>query len=162
MYLLWGCRSDCRSRYDNFVYFNRPLTHGIRVCDRKPSRIPKKRSTRILKKSRKVRGKISAQPHPTLCIQFLNRENNNKNNTFPLGKQICFTIVWGCAETLPQSVWGCRKKNRGPVINSIKTIQAPYSQGNVWVKCWYTVCSHVTCFPHIQQEEGYCILNGLG
>ena len=149
MYLLWGCRSDCRSRYDNFVYFNRPLTHGIRVCDRKPSRIPKKRSTRILKKSRKVRGKISAQPHPTLCIQFLNRGNKDKNNTFPLGKQICFTIVWGCAETLPQSVWGCRKKNRGPVINSIKTIQAPYSQGNVWVKCWYTVCSHVTCFPHI-------------
>ena len=38
-------------------------------------------------------GKISAQPHPTLCIQFLNRENNDKNNTFPLGKQICFTIV---------------------------------------------------------------------
>ena len=45
----------CRSRYDNFVYFNRPRTHGICVCDRKPSRIPKKRSTRILKKSRKVR-----------------------------------------------------------------------------------------------------------
>ena len=49
----------------------------------------------------KIYGKISAQPHPTLCIQFLNRENNDKNNTFPLGKQICFTIVWGCAETLP-------------------------------------------------------------
>ena len=47
-------------------------------------------------------GKISAQPHPTLCIQFLNRENNDKNNTFPLGKQICFTIVWGSAETLPK------------------------------------------------------------
>ena len=30
-------------------------------------------------------------------------------------------------------------KNRGPVINSIKTIRVPYSQGNVWVKCWYTV-----------------------
>ena len=50
---------------------------------------------------RETAGKISAQPHPTLCIQFLNRENNDKNNTFPLGKQICFTIVWGCAETLP-------------------------------------------------------------
>ena len=37
-------------------------------------------------------GKISAQPHPTLCIQFLDRENNDKNNTLPLGKQICFTI----------------------------------------------------------------------
>ena len=49
-------------------------------------------------------GNISAQPHTTLCIQFLNRENNDKNNTFPLGKQICFTIVWGCTETLPNVV----------------------------------------------------------
>ena len=46
-------------------------------------------------------GKISVQPHTTLRIQFLNRENNDKNNTLPLGKQICFTIVWGCAEILP-------------------------------------------------------------
>ena len=45
-------------------------------------------------------GKISAQPHTTLCIQFLDREKNNKNNTLPLGKQICFTIVWGCTEIL--------------------------------------------------------------
>ena len=50
----------------------------------------------------KLLGKISAQPHTTLCIQFLNRENNDKNNTFPLGKQICFAIVWGCTETLPE------------------------------------------------------------
>ena len=47
-------------------------------------------------------GKISVQPHTTLCIQFLNRENNDKNNTLPLGKQICFTIVWDCAEILPK------------------------------------------------------------
>ena len=46
-------------------------------------------------------GKISAQPHTTLCIQFLDRENNDKNNRLPLGKQICFTIVWGCTEILP-------------------------------------------------------------
>ena len=44
--------------------------------------------------------KISAQPHTTLCIQFLDRENNDKNNTLQLGKQICFTIVWGYAEIL--------------------------------------------------------------
>ena len=55
----------------------------------------------MVKSSMCMSGKISAQPHPTLCIQFLNRGNNDKNNTFPLGKQICFTIVWGCAETLP-------------------------------------------------------------
>ena len=53
--------------------------------------------------SGRITGKISAQPHLTLCIQFLNRGNNDKNNTFPLGKQICFTIVWGCAETLPNN-----------------------------------------------------------
>ena len=46
-------------------------------------------------------GKISAQPHTTLCIQFLDRENKDKNNTLLLGKQICLTIVWGCAEILP-------------------------------------------------------------
>ena len=45
-------------------------------------------------------GKISAQPQTTLCIQFLDRGKNNKNNTLPLGKQICFTIVWGCTEIL--------------------------------------------------------------
>ena len=54
--------------------------------------------------TRKDLGKISAQPHTTLCIQFLNRENNDKNNTFPLGKQICFAIIWGCTETLPRSI----------------------------------------------------------
>ena len=46
------------------------------------------------------RGKISAQPHTTLSIQFLNRANNDKYNTLPLGKQICLTIVWGYAEIL--------------------------------------------------------------
>ena len=39
-----------------------------------------------------------------LTIQFLDRENNDKNNTIPLGKQICFTIVWGCVEILPSIV----------------------------------------------------------
>ena len=29
---------------------------------------------------------------------FLDRENNDKNTTLPSEKQICFTIVWGCAE----------------------------------------------------------------
>ena len=45
---------------------------------------------------------MSTLTHTSLCIQFLNRENNDKNNAFPLGKQICFTIVWGCAEILPR------------------------------------------------------------
>ena len=33
--------------------------------------------------------------HPTLGIQFLDIENNDKNNTLPLGKQICFTTSMG-------------------------------------------------------------------
>ena len=49
-----------------------------------------------------IYGEISAQLRTTLCIQFLDRENNDKNNTFPLEKQICFTIVWSCAEILPK------------------------------------------------------------
>ena len=53
-----------------------------------------------------LNGKISVQPHTTLCIQFLNRENNDKNNAFPLGKQICFAIVWGYTETLPFKFFG--------------------------------------------------------
>ena len=45
----------------------------------------------------KKKDKLPPRPaHTTLCIQFLGRENNNKNNTSPLRKQICFTIAWGC------------------------------------------------------------------
>ena len=55
----------------------------------------------FVKKQAQIRkDKISAQPYTTLCIQFLDREN--KNNTLPLGKQICFTKVWDCAEILPK------------------------------------------------------------
>ena len=46
---------NCRSRYDKFVYFSCPRTYGIHVQDCEPSRIPKKRITRILQKSRRVR-----------------------------------------------------------------------------------------------------------
>ena len=60
-----------------------------------------------------VLGKISAQPHTILYIQFLDRENNNKNNTLPLRKQICFTIVWGCAEILPSPIVFGRKRIKG-------------------------------------------------
>ena len=45
------------------------------------------------KKSGGSFGKISTRPHMTLCIQFLDRENNDKSNTLPLEKQICLTIV---------------------------------------------------------------------
>ena len=34
----------------------------------------------------KILGKISAQPHLKLCIQFLDRENNDINDTLKLGK----------------------------------------------------------------------------
>ena len=49
-------------------------------------------SFRAVNRKKKSAGKISAQHHTTLCIQFLDRENTDKNNTLPLGKQICLTI----------------------------------------------------------------------
>ena len=65
---------------------------------------------RIGQKKSNVLGKISAQPHPTLCIQFLDREDNDKNKTSPLGKQICFAMVWGRAKILPSSTVLARYK----------------------------------------------------
>ena len=53
----------------------------------------KKKKTSGQKKSGGSFGKISTRPHMTLCIQFLDRENNDKSNTLPLEKQICLTIV---------------------------------------------------------------------
>ena len=41
----------------------------------------------------KCKSKISAQSQTTLPIQFSDRENDDKNNRLPLGKQICFAIV---------------------------------------------------------------------
>ena len=49
-------------------------------------------------------GKISVQSPTTLCIQFLDRENYDKNNTLPLGKQICLTTVWGYVGILPSLI----------------------------------------------------------
>ena len=40
-----------------------------------------------------IRIKFFTQLHTTLCIQFLDRENDEKNNSLPSGKQICFTVV---------------------------------------------------------------------
>ena len=48
--------------------------------------------------------KFPHSSNTTLCIQFLTRENNDKNNTLPLEKQIHFTIVKDCAEILPHAV----------------------------------------------------------
>lgn len=41
-------------------------------------------------------------PHPTLSIQFLDGENDDKNDTLPLEKQIRFTIVWAVRKFYPQ------------------------------------------------------------
>ena len=65
---------------------------------------------------------ISTQPHPTSCIKFLDRENNNKNITLPLGKQIYFTTVWGCAEILPKAFV--------PLINQLSCIRGDHCVGS--------------------------------
>ena len=64
-------------------------------------------SFRAVNRKKRSAGKISAQPHTILCIQFLDRENTDKNNTLPLGKQICLTIELGYAEILPNSGLVC-------------------------------------------------------
>ena len=47
-------------------------------------------------------GKISAQPHILLCIQFLYKENNATNNGFPV---ILWFLQWS-AEIFPLLVPG--------------------------------------------------------
>ena len=78
---------NCRSRYDKFVYFNRPRTHGIRVIDLEPSRIPKKRISRILKKSRKVRRLL--QTYIRKSILKSSRMHLFTNKNIKLVKNIC-------------------------------------------------------------------------
>ena len=50
----------------------------------------------------RVFGKISAQPHTTLCIQFLDRENNDKSNRLPLGGN--FTEFFVRAKNITKSI----------------------------------------------------------
>ena len=178
---------NCRSRYDKFVYLNRPRTHATRVRDREPSRIPKKRITRILKKSRKVRRLLrtfirKSIPKSTRMHLFTNKAREkiyahgirfeNKGTTkypssavrrkFPksnkcriLKMQNQYTHVIKSPKPKQSNAWGPNsipnvyknlnhrvnhfksnpsgniETNPGPVINSTKTIQAPYSQDNV-------------------------------
>ena len=178
---------NCRSRYDKFVYFNRPRTHGIRVRDREPSRIPKKRITRILKKSRKVRRLLRTYirksiPKASRMHLFTNKarekiyahgircENKGttrypssavrrkypKSNKYRILKiQNQYSHVIKSPKPKQSNAWrsnsvpnvyknlnhrvnhfksnlsGDIETNPGPVINSSKTIQAPFSQDNV-------------------------------
>ena len=103
-------------------------------------------SLEILENQGNTFGKISAQPHTTLCIQFLDRENNDKNNRLPLGKQICFTIVWGCAEILPyflneninDSLFIKLDKREGVLSDLTK----PRLPSSFWISTWVDF-SHV-------------------
>ena len=46
-------------------------------------------------------GKISAQPHTSLCTQFLDKENNGEKISLPLGLGYCFRIIRGYSEISP-------------------------------------------------------------
>lgn len=47
---------NCRSQYEKFLYFTRHTrNHAVRVRDREPSRIPHKKISSILQKSKNVR-----------------------------------------------------------------------------------------------------------
>ena len=84
--------SKCFDYRHPFHCFNRSPSVTVKIFIEKPLGIAHKQRF----------GKMSTQPYLALCIQFLDRKNNDKNNTLPLGKQICFTKVWGCAEILPK------------------------------------------------------------
>lgn len=56
----------------------------------------------LLIKSRTNWGKISAQSHTTLCIQFLRKENSVKRNILTLQVQLCFGMIWGYTEMFPK------------------------------------------------------------
>ena len=75
--------------------------------------------------------KFLHSPHSTSCIQFLDRENNDKNNTLPLGKQICFTTVWGCAEILPKTFL--------PLINQLSCLRGDHCVGSSLTPPHWTV-----------------------
>ena len=111
----------------------------------------------------KKNGKISAQPYPTKCIQFLDRENNEKNNTLPLGKQICFSIVWGCAEILPSTKApvgiSCRVLNANlrlnayiialvgePAVLKIGSFISPFTQKQVSSTRLFEWCCASVCY----------------
>ena len=49
-------------------------------------------------------GKISAQPCTTLCIQFLDRENNDKKQYIAIRKTYLFYNSMGLWEILPNVV----------------------------------------------------------
>ena len=199
---------NCRSRYDKFVYFNRPRTHGIRVRDREPSRIPKKIITRILKKSRKVRRLLGTYirksiPKSSRMHLFTNkarqkiyahgircknegtkkypssavRRKYRKSNKYRILKmQNQYPHVIKSPKPKQSNAWrsnsvpnvyknlnhrvnhlksnlsGDIETNPGPVINSTKTIQAPYSQDNM---ATFGLNAGIQCvamslaFPHI-------------
>ena len=86
----WTVRKSCPSRRYILLARNRLLTYLHLKCRTANMKYFEKT---LDKQSDKHKGKISAQPYTTLCNQFLDRENNDKNNTLPLGKQISFTIV---------------------------------------------------------------------
>ena len=90
-------------------------------------------------------GKISAQPHTKLRIQFLDRENHDKNNTLPIGKQICFTIVWGCAEILPKFYFQykmttlyLRSLHPFPSSGTLRTVQ-----NHLWTRIHMHPCNRI-------------------
>ena len=108
-------------------------------------------------------GKISAQPHTTLCIQFLDWENNDKNNRLPLGKQICFTIVWGCAEILPLTALDQRKNFEGLTLH-LKVIRKARKnvrlfQENIKIFSWLLKMDKIPIQPHTFVKQ-ICFPNG--
>ena len=67
-------KKNCRSRYEKFLYLTRHTrTHAVRVRDREPSRIPRKKISSILQKSRNVRTCVKKNiPRSSRMHMFIN------------------------------------------------------------------------------------------
>ena len=51
----------------------------------------------------RIKGKISAQPQTTLCIQFLDKENNSKKQYIAIGKTDLFYNSMGLCRNFTES-----------------------------------------------------------
>ena len=116
---------NCRSWYNRFVYFNRPRTHDVRVCDREPSRIPKKIITRILKKSRKVR----------CLLQTYIRKSISKSSQMHL-----FTYK-ACEKIYAH---GIRCENKGTTEYPSSAVRRKYQKSNK-----YRILKILNQYPHV-------------
>ena len=84
---------DWKVAREKAVNENRNLAIGI--VQKSPTSPGKGEITYLICHFNVNQGKISAQPHTTLCIQFLDRENDEKKQYIAIGKTDLFDNSMG-------------------------------------------------------------------